>query len=185
MPLWFLPPFIAILILGLLEQDRPWCSGNAAGHHSAVWEGWDRKARAPLKSGLHSSTADLAAPRPLCIWTTDQGEQLLIQPYLGWKSCQDTNCLKITGRILLEIVQSIHRASWLGSKPFLPSAYGSLSMACFVLVHPRCTKYLFHCLSAFGKIALGNFPELLLLPSTRLLYKRVNVLLRVFIPQEP
>lgn len=54
-------------------------------------------------------------------------------------------------------------------------AISSLSMACFVLVHPRCTKYLFRCLSVFGKIALGNFPELLLLPSTRRLYKRVNV----------
>lgn len=105
----------------------------------------------PLTSRSHSSIAGLAALCPLRIWTSDQEEYLLIQPYLGLKSCQDTNYLKITGRTPLEIVQSIHKISWLKSKTNRFWRQPTMRLLWLVLHHYTLgfPKHLLHCLQCF------------------------------------
>lgn len=133
----------------------------------------------PLMSRSRSSIAGHCALCPLRIWAIDQEEYLLIQPYLGLKSCQDTSYLKITGCTPLEIVQSICKTSWLKSKA--NHFWHQLTMQFLLLVLHHYTlgfcKHLLHCLQYFQEKSFGKFPELLLVLNTGSLYTSLSVLL--------
>lgn len=116
--------------------------------------------RMPLMSRSHSSIAVLATLCPLRIWNIDQEKYLLIQPYLGLKSCQDTSYLKITGRTPLERVQSIHKRSWLKSKTnhFL---HQPMMRFLWLVLHPYTLgfpKHLLHCLQCFQEKSFWAIP---------------------------